>query len=291
MTARPGPGQYTIYLRPEFPTLGSMTATAVGAGASIATKAATPSIVAATGATGIAAGALTAGIGAGVAVLVSVLASLWASHQARTKGAKAENQAINSAVMTFDSGLRAIFAAANSPDPTQNVSGPVAAQQCQLLLQQFFAQMGPLTKAPGAADASNGGMNCGTGQLNPAGPCTGTLGGHQCNAQCTATCCVGCQDLYPTVLQAIQVLNSPTGGTITACTVYGSSYGATQRNSYTLTYAPPPASSAAGIVNSVNSELSSGLTSLLGGSTSSSSTSSWLLLGGLAVGAAYLALR
>jgi len=34
---------------------------------------------------------------------------------------------------------------------------------------------------------------------------------------------------------------SPTGGTITACKVYSSSYGATTRNAYQLTYTPPKA--------------------------------------------------
>lgn len=226
-------------------------------------------------------------IGAGIGALAGAIAGLWASHAARTKGAKAENQAINSAVSTFDQGMQAIFAAANSTNPLTSITAAQAAQSCQTLLQTFFQVMAPFTHGPGAADASNGGMNCGNGTLNPGGPCTGTPGGHQCNAQCTATCCVGCQDLYPTVLQALAVFASPTGGTVTACTVYGSKYGATQRGSYNLSYTPPAASSVAGVANSLTSGLTSVLTT---GSLTSLETSTvagiplWLILVGAGIG-------
>jgi hypothetical protein len=52
--------------------------------------------------------------------------------------------------------------------------------------------------------------------------------------------------LYPTILQAVQVFNSPTGGTITACGVASSKYGASARSSYSLTYTPPSIAGAAG---------------------------------------------
>ena len=191
-------------------------------------------------------------IGAGVGVLIGIIAGLWAAHSARVKGAKQENQAINSAVATWDAGMRAIFQAANSSDPTINVSGPAAAQQVQQLWGQFWAMMSPYLHAPGTSDASGGGMNCGSPQLNPAGPCAGTPGGHKCDASCTATCCVGCQDLYPSMLQAVQVLNSPQGGTVQVCTVSGSKYGANARSGYTLTFTPPqisPVSTSGGISN------------------------------------------
>lgn len=244
-------------------------------GAGIATQAAAPAIVSAAGLTAgtVAAGALTAGIGAGVVILGSLIAGLWAKHEARIKGATQENQAINSAVQTFDAGIKAIFAAANSSDPSQNVSGSQAAQQVQQLLEQFFAQMAPYTHAPGAADASNGGANCGSGTLNPAGPCMGTPGGHMCDKTCTATCCVGCQDLYPTMLQAVAVLNNPAGGSVQVCTVYGSKYGANLRSGYTLTYTPPKVTGAASL-----------LSDLTGGGSSSGSPN-WLLLGAAALAA------
>ena len=55
------------------------------------------------------------------------------------------------------------------------------------------------------------------------------------------------------MLQAVQVLNSPTGGSVQVCTVSGSKYGAQARSGYTLTYTPPTiASTAGGIVSSVS---------------------------------------
>ena len=221
-------------------------------------------------------------IGAGIGAIAGAIAGIWASHAARVKGAKNENAAINSAVQAFDAGMQAIFTAANSSDPTTNISGPQAAQLVGQLYTQFWQQMLPFTQGPGAKDSSGGGANCGQG-LNPAGPCAGTPGGHKCDNNCTATCCVGCQDLYPTMLQAVAVLNNPNGGTVTACTVVGSKYGANQRGSYTLTYTPPTLSSTAG-----------GLLSMLTGGTSPSgapgSSSSLLPLALVAV-AAFLVLR
>jgi hypothetical protein len=222
---------------------------------------------------GAAAGSIAGPIGAGVGILVGIIAGLWAAHSARVAGATHENQAINSAVQAWDASMKAIFAAANSSDPTQNISGADAAQQVSAVWAQFWQAMSPYMHAPGTADASMGGANCGNGTLNPSGPCAGTPGGHMCNNSCTATCCVGCQDLYPSYLQAIQVLNSPAGGTVQVCAVSPSSYGAQSRAGYTLSYTPPAISPAAG--------LTSGLSSLFGGAAGGSS---WLPL--LAIGAA-----
>jgi hypothetical protein len=187
-------------------------------------------------------------IGAGIGALVGIIAGLWAAHAARAKGAQTENAAVNSAVQAFDASLRAVFAAANAGQ----ITGAQAAQACQQIMQSYWAGMAPYQSGPGRADASRGGSNCGTG-LNPGGPCIGMPGGPPCNKSCTAGCCVGCQDLYPTILQALAVFNSPTGGTITACNVSGSSYGANTRGSYNLTYTPPPAASVAGVSNALSS--------------------------------------
>jgi hypothetical protein len=253
----------------------------ISIGATIGTKVATPGIVAATGATGVAAGALTAGIGAGVAILVGVIAGLWAAHEKRVAGAKAENDAINSAVQTFDAGIKAIFAAANSSDPTQNVTGAQASQQVQTLISTFFAQMAPYTHAAGAADASNGGANCGWTSLAPGSDsCIVPANVHHCDKSCTATCCVGCQDLMPTVMQAQAAFASPTGGSVKVCTVVGSKYGAVTRSSYTLTYTPPKITVSSG-VSSILSDLTGS------GSTGSSNWLPWALAGL----AAFLVLR
>ena len=92
---------------------------------------------------------------------------------------------------------------------------------------------------PGVADASNGGgANCGTyipGQTQACSP----TGGPGCGKSCTAFCCVGCNDLMPSVQYAIYLFGLPTGGQLNVCTVYSSKYGASQRNGYTLNYTPP----------------------------------------------------
>lgn len=263
----------------------------VGSMAPVAVKA-TTGILAATTSVGAWAGP----IGAGVGILVGVIAGLWAAHNARVKGATQENQAINSAVQTWDAGMKAIFAAANSSDPTQNVPGPTAAAQVQQLWGQFWAQMSPYMHGPGTADTSQGGVNCGSTTLNPQGPCMGTPGGHKCDNSCTATCCVGCQDLYPVMLQAVQVLNSPTGGTVQVCQVTGSKYGAQTRGSYTLTYSPPAiAVSTGGAGATIATDLTSSLSSLFGGTapaTAGGTTMGGSLLPLLAIGAlAFFLLR
>lgn len=255
---------------------GVLTATAPVAGTVTTTLI---SSAATSGALPAAFGSLAGPIGAGVAVLVGVIAGLWAAHNARVKGATQENQAINSAVSTWDAGMKAIFAAANSTDPATNVPGPQAAAEVQSLWSQFWAQMSPYLHAPGVADSSMGGANCGSPTLNPQGPCAGEPGGHKCDNSCTATCCVACQDLYPSMLQAIQVLNSPGGGTVQVCAVASSKYGASSRGGYTLKYTPPTiATTAGGILSSA--------ASLFGGAGGTS----WLPL--LAIGAlALFALR
>lgn len=215
---------------------------------------------------GAAQGAMFGGpIGAGIGAIAGAIAGIWASHAARVKGAKTENKAINSAVQAFDAGIKAIFDAANSSDPATAISGPQAAQLVEQLYGQFWQEMAPLTHGPGAKDSSGGGANCGSSQLNPAGPCAGTPGGHKCDSNCTATCCVGCQDLYPTMLQAIAVLNNPAGGSVEVCGVVGSKYGANARSGYTLTYSPRAGSSAAGL-----------LSEFTGGAGGSSSTLLWV---------------
>jgi hypothetical protein len=176
--------------------------------------------------------------------------------------------------------MKAIFAAANSSDPTQNVSAQQAAQQVTQVWQQFWGAMSPYMHSPGTADASGGGTNCGSTQLNPQGPCAGTPNGHMCDSACTATCCVGCQDLYPSMLQALQVLSSPTGGQVQVCAIASSKYGASARGGYTLSFTPPQISP----LSSITGGLTSDLSSLFGGSSTTGGTSllPLLLLGALA---------
>ena len=193
-------------------------------------------------------------IGAGIGAIAGAIAGIWASHAARAKGATTENAAMNSAVQAFDQSLQTIFSAANSGQ----ITASQAAGLCSQVMQSYWSGMAPYQVGPGRADASNGGANCGTG-LNPGGPCIGMPGGPPCNSKCTAGCCVGCQDLYPTILQAIAVFNSTTGGTVTACAVSGSGYGGSARASYSLTYTPPSAATAGGLETAVESDTVGGI--------------------------------
>lgn len=200
-------------------------------------------------------------IGAGIGAIAGAIAGLWASHAARAKGAKTENKIVESALQAWDSAMQQIFQAANSSDPSVNISGAQAASLVQQQYQTWWQSVCPYTKGPGAADTSGCGTNCGQG-INPAGPCQGEPYGHKCDKSCTASCCVGCQDLYPVMLEAVNVLSSPTGGSVEVCAVAGSSYGVSARSSYTLTYTPP---TLAGAASGLLSDLTGGLTAGGGG--------------------------
>jgi hypothetical protein len=230
--------------------LGVDPARVVVASAPVAAMATTAAIASA--GAGTAWGAAAGPIGAAVGLVVGIIAGLWAAHEARAKGARDENAAVNSAVTAFDGAIRAIFDAANSSDPSKNIPASTAAQLCQQQLQTFWQSMQPHMQGPGRADSSGFGAHCGDGTLNAGGACTGTPGGHRCDKSCTAACCVGCQDLYPTILQCAQVFGNPAGGTVQVCKVFGSKYGAVTRAGYSLTYKPPALpTSADGILSSL----------------------------------------
>jgi hypothetical protein len=228
----------------------------VGSSAPIA-GAITTSVISSMATAGSTLAAAAGPIGMAVAVVVGEIASLWAAHDARAAGAKTENAAVSSAVQAFDGSLKAIFAAANAG----TLSAADAINQCQILLQTFWQRMAPYMTGPGRADASGGGSNCGT--VNPAAACSGMTGGHACDKSCTVTCCVGCQNITPTIWQAIQSLQgtlpSNSQGIFNACPIAGDKYGLAARGSYTLQYIPPPA----GAVSSIESALGGGGGSML----------------------------
>lgn len=243
--------------------LAGLGVSAPAAVASLAPVAATGTSIAAAGAAGSWAGP----IGAGVGILVGLIAGLWAAHDARVKGAKTENAVMNSAVQAFDASLQAIFAAANSGQ----VTGAQAASECQSVLATYWSEMRPYQSGPGAADASNGGSGCASVTV-----CNQqTAPGLPCNKSCTAGCCVGCDVLTPTINQAIAIFQAG-GGTLSVCPVYGSSYGGSDRASYTLTYAPPAPTATSTVTNAISSVLSP--------TVAGSSSSSLLTLGLLGLG-------
>jgi len=182
------------------------------------------------------------------AVVMKIIAGFWAAHDARVAGAKQENAVVNSAVLAFNQSLKAIFAAVNATDSTQ-ITAADAITACENLLTTYWGRMQGQMTGPGRADASYGGSNCGTPV--PGNICGEMTGGHKCDKSCTAGCCVGCNDLTPTIAAAIAVLQSG-GGTFQVCHVFGDKYGLSDSASYSLTYTPPTASSsAAGILSSL----------------------------------------
>jgi hypothetical protein len=212
-------------------------------------------------------------VGAAAGAIVAVIAGLFEASAARAKGATEENQAVNEYLPAWDQGLQAIFAAANN--------GTATASECisalGTLMQSWWAAAAQFKSLPGVADASGGGANCGSYTPGVSTPCTPT-GGPGCDKSCTAMCCIGCHDLMPSAAYAAYVLGLPQGGTVNVCTVYGSGYGASQRDGYSLTYTPPPPSSAAGVATGATTAI----TSALGISDSTMDTP--LILGALALG-------
>ncbi len=274
---KPRFGNLTLAPRIPLYQLGYMGAAPVGPSV---TKAIAPIAVVASSmiATAAGAGSIAGPIGTAVGVVIGLIAGFWSAHDARAAGAKDENTVVNSAVIAFNQSLKAVFAAANSSDPAQNITAAQAISACQQILQSYWAAMQGQMSGPGRSDASNGGQSCGTLETPPV---CGEMasGGHLCNKSCTAGCCVGCNDLTNTIAMAIAVFQAG-GGTVNVCQVYGDKYGLVDAASYSLTYTPPTVSgSAAGAVSSIESALT--------GNVSSSS----LFLIGAAILAAMVFLR
>jgi hypothetical protein len=185
-------------------------------------------------------------IGAGIGAVVGILATLWAGHKARAAGAKSENEATNSAVVAFDSSLKAIFDAANKGQ----ITASDGMRLCQQTLQNYWQGMAPYMSGPGRKDSSHGGTNCGTWMwpgIKADWALCGMQGTPGVNSKgipgkdCTAGCALGCLGLTPTIQHAILIFQQG-GGSMSVCPVYGNSkYGSVPRSPYTLTYkAPPP---------------------------------------------------
>jgi len=259
-----GRGEYDIALR-RLDGLRGLGA-AVNAGSLVATGASVGTSVGLASTIGVWAGPAGAAAGA----IVGIIAGLWSAHNARAKGAKTENQFLNSAVTAFDGSLQAVFQQANAGQITPGE----AISALQSILPAFWASVAQVQGLPGTADASNHGANCGSYISGQTTPCTPT-GAPACNKSCTASCCVGCHDFFPTIQDAIAVFSRPNGGSINACQVYGDGYGLNTRAQYSLTYTPP----AAGTVGSATESVLSAVT---GGATVAGIPTWLLVLGGAA---------
>ncbi len=167
-------------------------------------------------------------------------------HIAREKGATDENEALNALIPAMDTDLANTFAAANDGE----ITPAEAIQAVTIIWNNYWTGIAPLQTAAGAAGAgirtplstletgNANGVNGGSFGImcNSQAP----PGGVPCNKSCTDGCCVGNDVVTPTIQQAIKAFQSPTGGTITACKVYGTAkYGSNTRNAYQLTFRPP----------------------------------------------------
>jgi hypothetical protein len=176
--------------------------------------------------------------------LSAVANAFLTGHIAREKAAVSENQAINSLIPAFDTDLKSVFAAANAGDLTPSES----IQAVTIIWNNYWTGIKPVqqgsnktitplsTLETGNVNGVNGG-SFGVMCNSQAAP-----GGIPCDKTCTAGCCVGNDVLTPSIQQAILAFQSPTGGTINVCEVYGNTtYGTTTRAAYKLTYTPPKA--------------------------------------------------
>jgi hypothetical protein len=241
MVAGSGLGRYRAHLTlRKYPRRGLGAPVNAGGIAASGAGVATTAIASSSAFSGTWVGAAAGPIGAAVGLVVGVIAALWSAHEARAKGATTENQFLNSAVTAFDGSLKAIFQAANAGQ----ISASDAISMLGSLMPTFWASVANYQHLPGTADASHGGVNCGTYIPGQTTPCTPS-GAPACNKSCTASCCVGCHDFMPTVQYAAYIFSQPNGGSLNVCEVYGDHYGLNDRAQYTLTYTPPAGSGGA----------------------------------------------
>lgn len=168
--------------------------------------------------------AIVAGVGLGADLIMGLLAK----HDARVTAAKEENAATNQAVLAMDKDIKTIVNAANAGD-IDEVTAMVLLNDVNLWYWQFVTpfQMGSKhgnTCIPQFPDNTN----C---FADTANPCAGK--------DCTAACCLGCNSIGPSLSRVYAIFKNH-GGTATICKVYPSKYGGVDRESYTVTYTPPP---------------------------------------------------
>jgi hypothetical protein len=174
--------------------------------------------------------------------LAAVTNAFLSGHIAREKAAVSENQAVNSLIPAFDTDLKSVFAAMNAGDltPSEGISAVTTIWNnywtaIKPVQQGSNKTITPLSTLETGNVAGVNGGSFGIMCNSQAAP-----GGIPCDKTCTAGCCVGNDVLTPSIQQAIACFQSPSGGSIHVCEVYGNStYGTTTRAAYNLTYTPP----------------------------------------------------
>lgn len=171
--------------------------------------------------------------------LLSWIGGLFGQHTARVKGATDENHAVDEMVAGFDYAMKTIFDQANSGQ----LSASDAMNACEAVMQQWWQLAAPFESEPGTARTG-----C-VDKFSGTGPGEYGSDGTVCNKQCTALCCVGCNPIGASIQNAIYVFQTG-GGKARMQKVFGTpKYGSHDRETYYLTYTPPPLSSIGGITN------------------------------------------
>jgi len=205
------------------PRLGSPVSTvalqsATTGGAAVGGVVASNAVAGAALSTGLATAGITAGIGAGVAVILA----LFAAHKARVAGAKSENAAVGILVPQAQQELQKIASLYNSGQLSQQ-DALTYIQQVATAFQQGIA---PYQTGPGQHTTA-----CASSTVPPGTPC---------NKNCTAGCCVYCNNIIQWVAAATAAVQSATGGTAQMNQVYGSpQYGYSGQGAWSLQFAPP----------------------------------------------------
>lgn len=194
---------------------------------------------------------------AGLDSILGVVGGLLKAHEVRLRNAKNENQYIQQVTAAYDEGLKQLFSDANAG----NLTASEAINECHAISKWCWDQISSWQGQAGIAATP-----C-VSNFHPAPPDADNNDGTICNKQCTAGCCVGCNDLDSGIENCIYVF-SQGGGTAKIPTVNPSpsKYDNPGRVGYTLTYSPPPLSSAlAPVTDSLISPVTEAISSLTGG--------------------------
>jgi len=188
----------------------------------------------------------------------SFIMGLLAAHDHRMAIAKEENAANNQALAALDADMKTIFDAVNKGDMTPGTA--IAA--CQDVRNWYWSFITPFQQGSRKGDTcgcdkavavSPTVKNYGTSQsVGSDGVGQGTARGscYACQVEapcqmtgagdpCTAACCIGCNVVNATIVNAIWALYQPKGATFQVCGSAANKYGAIARAPYNLTWKPP----------------------------------------------------
>lgn len=212
-----------------------------------------------------------AAVQSGLSIITSLLGGIWQAHLVRLKNATAENTFLPELVSAFDAAVKVVFDQANQG----TISPDVALQGLASIRQNYWGYVSSFvqsTKGKGTAVSP-----CTTTQFDPPPPnaddpgktgkhdpdaskYVGPWGTHCGGSSCTATCCVGCNNIEVALANCEYVFVNG-GGTakIPAIGAEMKKYGSWQgRSEYSLTYTPVSPDVLTSIENSLTGSGTSG---------------------------------